>query len=552
MNSINPRKPGEEFGAFLKYYRQRTLDPTKKGICLTQARLAELADCGISGAMVGHWETGQRTIKHQDRTILCTLIKVLHQYGGIATLSEANELLEKGLYSRLAPEEIQEINPNWFTERAEPSSFPLPQSPITVILSLKTVTEWLDGVFRWSEADNHARSSWAGMFIRCLSAVIDRITIDSWFNFLMAVILWIGASLLMIPILQWPLDNPVTRVRASILFAVAFVSVPSLIALLTVSDLPVDQLENTRQQKQTHFLLKLTGAVVGFSMMATLLFLLTLGIFYLEQSLSSYWWAFTLLAPLFMSYIGARRIPADRYKMYGRLQLHPADPLFLAVFLLLGSGIGIFVYAGYEVLTNKVVGMSFLMILTGTALWYRQKRSPIPDFLLIFIVGTLTPLLVLFLFLYVSPSEETVEIVRSTTFSEQVLVFIYFISFTTAGVAVLLRNPPTIILPGALGLLLIVLSLCALLQLDLFWGRFATFLTVLLWAVWGKKRFRSYFWIHASVGFLLLALVSSLFLAARTNVPIWANLVSYTIVSTGLITWAYWSGNRRQDQLVSN
>lgn len=147
MSSVDSREPGEGFGGLLQYYRQRTHDPEQGGH-LTQVRLADLADCGITGTMVGHWETGRRTIRHQDRLILCSLVRVLHQYGGIATLSEANELLETGLYSQLVPEEIQEIDPDWLKAQREDISPTLPHSPIIVILSPKTFYEWLDSIFR--------------------------------------------------------------------------------------------------------------------------------------------------------------------------------------------------------------------------------------------------------------------------------------------------------------------------------------------------------------------------------------------------------------------
>ena len=539
LNSINPSEPGKRFGALLQAFRRRTFDPVGGGT-LTQARLAELADCGISGTMVGHWENGRRTIKHQDRFILQALIRVLHKYGGIQSLDDANKLLETGLYSQLTRAEIQNIDPGWLKERTKhPAPKPTAGSPLTIILSLSSIYEWLDSLFRWSEADDHARTSRAGMFTWSMASIVERITARYGFSFLSALILWIFTGWLIIPILRWPLDNSATRLQASFLFAACSIIIPFAVSLLSGTDLPADYRARTRQEARNLFLLKLAGAAVGFNMVAVILVFIAVGIFYFGRTLSPWAWGFVAQAPLFMGFIGARRIPADRHKMYeGELKLHPGDLFFLVAFLLIGIGVGTLVYFGHNVLLNQATGTGFLIVLASVALWYRQKQTPIPDLLLILSVGTLAPFLILSLFLFIFPSEEAAEIVSNANWIEIALAFVYIISGTTIWVTLQLRNSPTITLKGALGLLSILLFLLISLSLSLLWGRIAVLVVLFLWVVWGKKRFQSHFWVHASVGFLIITFGLSFFLITQ-SIPIWISLVGQALASTGLTVWAY-------------
>lgn len=373
LDTVEVKDPGKAFGALLKTYRERTKDPEKGGR-LTQAKLAELTDCGFSGTTVGHWETGERTIRHHDRVVLQALIRVLHQYGGLQTLDEANQLLETGLYSRLTDEEIRSINPDWLAEEGSPPES-APASPVTIILSPRAIYEAFDAIFRWSEADTHARSSWAGMVIWSLSAITKRINAHGLFHFLSYFILWILASWLIVPLLQWPIRDPAMRRHAALSFAFSTVAVPLTVALLTPGNNPVPAQTPAIRQRKTHLLLKITGAAVGFNTVTGALWLIALGLFYLGASVPSWPWRFALLLPLLMAHIGARRIPADRAKMYaGNLRMHAADSLFLVTFLLIGAGIGAFAYVGHNVISSKATGLGVLIALAGLALWHRMKR----------------------------------------------------------------------------------------------------------------------------------------------------------------------------------
>jgi hypothetical protein len=369
LKAANAKEIDAEFGALLKYHRKRTFDPQRGGY-LTQARLAELAACGISETTVGHWETGERTIKHQDRFILQQLIAVLHEYGGLATLDEANRLLESGLYSQLTAEEVQAVNPDWLVEQSQDES-----QPLTIIFTAQAIYERFDTLCRWSEADAHARSSWAGMVIWTLSVLGDRVSSLPWFRVLGFLTLWALTSWLAAPILQWPLADPEKRVHAAILFALASIVLPLAIALWSPSDAPADQDKATSRQRQTTFLLQLAGAAVGFNSVAAMLLFLAVGYFYLGGTVPAWVWRIGLLAPLLMAHVAARRIPADRHKMYGgTVRLHPADLPFLITFLLVGAALAAFVTVGYDILSSKATGAGILVAAAGLALWHRHLR----------------------------------------------------------------------------------------------------------------------------------------------------------------------------------
>lgn len=221
--------------------------------------------------------------------------------------------METGLYSQLTASEIRQLDVDWLVEEAKtPEPTAASPSPLTIILSPHTISETFEHFFRWSKADRHARSSWAGMVVWSLSAVTSRLTANHFFYFTSFLILWILATWLMTPILQLPIDDPMTRLGAAISFALASVAIPIIMALVTAPDLPQEYQGETFQRRKNLFLLKLTGAVVGFNLAALLVFFVGLGLSYVGTPASLWMWRIVLLAPLLMAHLGARRIPADR------------------------------------------------------------------------------------------------------------------------------------------------------------------------------------------------------------------------------------------------
>ncbi len=122
------RKPSirSEFGKLLREYRLRGRNPDDNGR-LTQERLAEFLGVfagltSYSHIDVSRWERGGskgRVIAHNDRGLLVGLIQVLHYYGGIKGVAEANALLQAGGYRNMDEGEIAQVDNEWLiTETA--------------------------------------------------------------------------------------------------------------------------------------------------------------------------------------------------------------------------------------------------------------------------------------------------------------------------------------------------------------------------------------------------------------------------------------------------
>ena len=133
------------------------------------------------------------------------------------------------------------------------------------------------------------------------------------------------------------------------------------------------------KQHLTFWLLKFTGALVGFWVFSALIIGLALVLYYLHLSpLPAVVRAGLALIPLFFGYVVARRIPVDRYKLFaGRLQLYPADTLFLIAFALAGPLTAVFLYLTYEFLIDRTLAPIVLLItLAGVFFWeYRRQKG---------------------------------------------------------------------------------------------------------------------------------------------------------------------------------
>jgi hypothetical protein len=106
------------FGDLLRDYRESTVDKRTR-TRLSQSQFAEKLSkrmgLKITRNKVGYWETNKTVIPVQDRNMLLAILVLLHEYGGIANLEEANRFLEIGLYRVLTATEAREIDQNWET-----------------------------------------------------------------------------------------------------------------------------------------------------------------------------------------------------------------------------------------------------------------------------------------------------------------------------------------------------------------------------------------------------------------------------------------------------
>ncbi len=410
-------------------------------------------------------------------------------------------------------------------------------------LSLTALHEWLAAISHWSEAPEHMRSSWAGRVIWSLTAVSNRLTLQRWLAFLVAVILWIGTTWLITPLLQWPLADPQNRLLAAIQYAVAAVVIPLLVGSVSTADNQALFSLQTGKDSRLLWFLKVTGALVGFNVFCALLLGISLGLYYLTVStLPSWGWWLLLLIPLLFAYIVARRIPADRYKMFGgELRSHDADGLFFVVFLLFGPFLAGFIHLFHPFLSERITGFVFLLVILGIALWEQKRRTPdtLSDQKTILTLGLFLPLAVFLLYLFFSDQFDPAFLSISKQQLFTLLAFAYIVGPIIIWTTLAVRNKPVLTLKGVVGLLMITAVLNLVLLQNLVVGRWLTLIVLALWGTIGKKHVRSYFHIHGSFLLMLIGVGLSYNLVVKTAVPLWANFLGFTLLTMALTYWAY-------------
>ena len=158
-----------DFGGRLYQFRKKTTDPGR-GQCFTQERLAEVLHQfhplheGYSHVTISNWERGVSQIPKDNREMLTTLITVLHVYGGIKELAEAQEWLYAGNYRQLDEEEIGRINPGWLAtaqgERKDPLIEGGSFSQTGIPESEKKPAAWVDFFGRFMGKRKGGRPAW--------------------------------------------------------------------------------------------------------------------------------------------------------------------------------------------------------------------------------------------------------------------------------------------------------------------------------------------------------------------------------------------------------
>lgn len=405
---------------------------------------------------------------------------------------------------------------------------------------INALKDWNNHFFRWPEASEYELSSWAGRVIYALSATTSHITPRGFLAFCITLLLGIITIQWMTPVLQWPLDNIEARGIAYLKYGLATLIIPLLVASVSPPDRPgLFQLETTKE-RLTFWLLKFIGALVGFWVFSSIVIGLALAWYYLPLPPLPTGVKFVLvLIPLFFSYVTARRIPLDRHKMFnGELHLHPADRLFLAVFLMAGPFLAIFLYFFYWFLSDRSITPIIVVVWTVIALWeYRKRhRGSISDPVLILILGLFIPVPIL-LYAFFATSDPPFP--SLTELPLIMVACIYILSWTLLLATILIRNPPTLTLRGAFTLLAIIILAVLLSAIQRWWGAGFLGLVILLWAFWGRNRFRQYFSVHGSFWIMTMISGVGLYLSKSNPIPIWVNGLCFFIASAILVGWAY-------------
>ena len=411
-------------------------------------------------------------------------------------------------------------------------------SPPTATASTSPFAPFLR-FFDLSDASEHMRSSWRGKAILLLERF--NLSPDNWQLVLWLLLAWIAACYLVTPLLRLPKPDNSDRFVASVYYAIAGILIPLAIALITPADYQ-EKFDLTHwRQKLLLFRLKLTGALAGYNVFAALLVALSVAAFYLTGgSLPLAIWAILILfLPLMFGYIGANRIPADRYVMFdNHLRAHEVDRLFLAVIVFFSSMIAFVYYNLYWLLIERVTGVVTLLVIVSVSIWEQRARNPqrFPPGRTIALLGLVMPLLILLLYLGFTPFFQFEAPIRP---ADLILVTLYVVAGTSMWLTWWLRHPPPLKLFWLLRWSASIVVLGGLLMWDLWWG-FGTFIGLAaLWLAVRQRLFPRAVFVHPAPPTLYGATLISLVLALATPLPVAANIAGYAGISALCIWWAY-------------
>lgn len=384
------------FGQRLK--RLRLSSQFSDGSRLTQEKFAEMLFVSVD--TVSHWERNITKISASDRDTLTRLVRSLFICGGIKNVEEANELLNIGLYSALSQLEIDSIwdkpvkkdntiddmninqgivnniKGNYYEEYHENNSQTTINhyhSAATQSYNPRTTAQALISRWNLKPTDPHLDKTISGYVIHLMNVISELVSLYFPVLFI-SVVAWGGAAWLMYDLLLWQQWQPELRAWAALRFAIAGALTPILIALnLQANDEEKFDLSERKLIWTLRFL-KVTGGLVGFLIGAGFLLATTLTMQYWLTPPS---WIpfFGLSCAVFLTIVGAKRIPADRFKMYNKMQIHPADRLFFGVGLLGCSVLATITWMFYPLLVlpkYKFALLAAMAIVVLSILWQRR------------------------------------------------------------------------------------------------------------------------------------------------------------------------------------
>ncbi len=381
-----------EFGQWLRFYRERCHDPATRRGRLSQARLGELLGekmgiDGYSGAAVSEWERGRSKINADDRLVLVSLVQVLRERGGLQTLTEANTFLMSGNYRPLDADEQRRV----FAGAAEPprASSPEPSDQWRlVVIFLGEI------IFRPTEEAREAIKQlaggpppqWADILLGVLDWFARRVSVYA----VLRALLWIGAWMftvwLIFPFMQWPFLDEAGAQIAAAGFAIGTLVVPLIIGGLTGTD-HADYWQTHRQLAPPRLvrLYAHQGASLGFQIGCLMLFAVALVLYYLGLGAVSNWLAnfaraISAAGLIIFAYASARQAPLNLLRAYGAVRL--ADGAIFFALALLGPAWSLFfLYAHPQLLSFPAgpltVFAAFLGLAGLAALRHRRSGSTV-------------------------------------------------------------------------------------------------------------------------------------------------------------------------------
>lgn len=370
-----------KFGKQLREFRQQCIDNKSPQGRLTQEKFAELVgrELGISysGAAISDWERGKSKIYADDRPVLTAVITILHEYGGVKTVEQANQLLESGNYRNLDSNEVEQIFEEIPDGLSIKHSIPEQKTPGSLLLvllqnlfsipgtELKTLLE---------KAEEGPPPAWP----RIMAAFMRKAS-ENWslsVTGMLWIWVWLIAWWLIGPSLQLPFADRNAALIAMGKYAAGTLIVPILIGSL------INTKDNDYWKAQTaanSLLVRLythQGAGIGFNVGYFLVFPLALIRHYFNFGSSVWIEIAASMLGLILGNMAARVVPHNLWHAYGRLSLADGWIFFIVAFL--GPLWAIFFLEYYPVLLAPVLGTVIIFLaLTAVVIisvWQSRKQ----------------------------------------------------------------------------------------------------------------------------------------------------------------------------------
>lgn len=515
----------DEFGKLLRYYRKCSTDPERGG-ALTQERLGELlgvalGDAGYTGAAISDWERGKSQIDKDQRRVLLSLIKVLHECGGLQTATEANTLLLAGNYRPFGEDELRPIFPETST-----SNTPQPPWPPTdtewrfILMSLgELIFRPAEELRRWLSAINgELPPVWSRLFLLVLGWPFRHWSSEQVLATILWSMVWLLTWWMTFPLLNWPFSNSQQAYAAVVFYASGTLIVPLLIGGLRRTEKEAFwQRQETVEGWQIRFF-TYQGAYVGFHVGYMAVFLAALFGHYLGlRQVSPVVKGLVAILPLLISAAAAREVPFNIWRAFGVLRPTEGDIAIFSVFALLGPLWGAFFLWSYPTLLTPWIGGLLLLTAIGflaalTAWQGRKGQTTIPVHVWVVIFSV--------------PA-----ILQLAQVSQSRFVVLMFTGVMATLVLLMVWKRVTLTLAGLVMLLLITGLLLLCFKVNVWVGGGATGTAGLGWWRWGKK----FLWVP--LGFWLVTLSGVLGIALIRR-GLLAEM--WTALGFGLLTLGVW------------
>ena len=378
-----------DFGTRLRTIRNHCTDPDFPERRLSQERFGELLGRelgmrgGFSGAAVSDWERGKSKIHADNRPVLMCILIVLRKGGGIQTVAEANELLEAGNYRALNPTETEKVllkDRSPATSPLEQKDFPgfVPQSsPKIPFLSSEALKASL------LKAQEGPEPAWPRMFVTVLRSFLDQWTVLHSLKALLWFWVWLFAWGLMAPSLHWPFSSHADAVSVMRMYIGGTLAIPPIMGLLTDTKNNAFWRQHNLATAAVTRLYTHQGAFIGFHLGYFAAFVTNLLRYYLHQHSTIWFDSIAMVLPLFVGYLGARLVPYNLWRAYGRLNLADGEIFFF--FVIFGPLWGFLFLEIYPYLLDPLFGAIITLLAVTTLVilmaWqYSRKNTAVIPF----------------------------------------------------------------------------------------------------------------------------------------------------------------------------